>query len=345
MEKHKHNWEFSKKQKKQASLWVAKHERGLTQSEELEFQQWLKEDSSNEDCYFEQNVIWGTFDPLEDWKPKYSSEPNADLFEKPKKLKQALTYPIVGLAAILAIGFVYFSQITVSVKEQPRAELVEYFAENNERHFLEDGSSFYLKQGSRLKVEYTQNQRDIEIFHGQAYFNVVSDAERPFIVKAPSGRVTAVGTAFSVKQDELTWEVYVTEGIVDVDESISADETNHVESTPERSPIRLIAGQKVTQNSPNDDIEIIKFTKSELDDQFSWKNKIIEMVSAPIEEIVAEFMRFEGQKPIIVEDEAIKQLTMTILIRLDNLDDFLELLEITMGIQHREDSQGIYLYI
>jgi len=57
------------------------------------------------------------------------------------------------------------------------------------------------------------------------------------------GRVTALGTVFSVKQDFASWEVFVTQGRVKVDEAFSLTPFSKVKTFSDE----LVAGQKVVQ--------------------------------------------------------------------------------------------------
>lgn len=85
---------------------------------------------------------------------------------------------------------------------------------------LSDGTEVTL--GARSKIVYPKefkgNNRTVEM-EGQAYFEVASDVNRPFIVKTASLDVTALGTAFEVFEEEgLSFtEVMLAEGKVRVD--------------------------------------------------------------------------------------------------------------------------------
>src|SRR5690606_1776612 len=51
---------------------------------------------------------------------------------------------------------------------------------------------------------------------GEAHFEVERDASRPFVVTSSNLRVTAIGTAFTVRADDARTVVSVTEGVVEV---------------------------------------------------------------------------------------------------------------------------------
>lgn len=79
--------------------------------------------------------------------------------------------------------------------------MVQTSAGETKQISLPDGSSIWLNAESRLQYPKPfGQQREVILLEGEAYFNVVHDAERPFLVTTPSGmRVLDIGTAFNVK--------------------------------------------------------------------------------------------------------------------------------------------------
>ena len=81
---------------------------------------------------------------------------------------------------------------------------------------LADGSTVELNSRSRIKVQYTEHERHIDLLEGQALFHVAKNKWRPFIVTAADTRVRAVGTAFDVYKTSSGAVVTVVEGRVAV---------------------------------------------------------------------------------------------------------------------------------
>src|SRR3546814_9746536 len=63
---------------------------------------------------------------------------------------------------------------------------------------LDDGSRAWLDANTELHVGYRWWRRNVDVVRGQASFDVAHDAQRPFIVTAGGGIVTARGTRFNV---------------------------------------------------------------------------------------------------------------------------------------------------
>jgi transmembrane sensor len=64
---------------------------------------------------------------------------------------------------------------------------------------LEDGSRVRLGPESAIAVEVTGAERRVRLLKGEAFFEVVPDASRPFRVVAQTVVATVLGTAFEVK--------------------------------------------------------------------------------------------------------------------------------------------------
>ena len=81
---------------------------------------------------------------------------------------------------------------------------------------LADGSTVDLNARSKLRVEFSKNERRVELLDGQALFQVAKDKNRPFIVASGEATVRAVGTQFDVYRKDSGTTVTVLEGRVAV---------------------------------------------------------------------------------------------------------------------------------
>lgn len=64
---------------------------------------------------------------------------------------------------------------------------------------LIDGSLMTLNTNSMATTKFSRDQRLVELSDGEAFFNVVRDENRPFLVRALGGEVRVLGTAFNVR--------------------------------------------------------------------------------------------------------------------------------------------------
>lgn len=115
----------------------------------------------------------------------------------------------IGLGATAA-GSVWVRRAIL----QARADYMTSTAEI--RHItLPDGSVMTLGPDSAIAIDYTDARRDIALLAGMAYFDVVSEAARPFTVLSGDLAATALGTAFDVSNDAGFVSVSVVRGVVE----------------------------------------------------------------------------------------------------------------------------------
>jgi transmembrane sensor len=79
---------------------------------------------------------------------------------------------------------------------------------------LADGSTVELNSRSKIRVRYSEHERNVELLEGQALFHVAKSHGRPFVVSADDTRVRAVGTQFDVYKKHTGTLVTVIEGRV-----------------------------------------------------------------------------------------------------------------------------------
>ncbi len=82
---------------------------------------------------------------------------------------------------------------------------------------LADGSRVLLDGGSAIDIRMSPDRRDITLLRGRAWFQVMHDTARPFVVAANGGTTTDISTAFAVDATGVQTRVDVTQGIVRVE--------------------------------------------------------------------------------------------------------------------------------
>ncbi|MDR6213008.1 FecR domain-containing protein [Paracidovorax wautersii] len=106
------------------------------------------------------------------------------------------------------------------------------------RHTLPDGTELLLGTRSAVALHWSGAERRVRLLHGEALFTTGHPAgewgARPFVVETAEGRVRALGTRFSVRQDDAWTRVAVFEGAVEIRPASAA---------PGAAPLRLDAGQ------------------------------------------------------------------------------------------------------
>lgn len=81
---------------------------------------------------------------------------------------------------------------------------------------LGDGSQLTLGADSKVELRFEEDERNVVLNDGQAYFEVAKDRSRPFVVRAGNAEVRVTGTKFDVRRTDADVTVSVSEGRVEV---------------------------------------------------------------------------------------------------------------------------------
>ena len=183
---------------------------------------------------------------------------------------------------------------------------------------LGDGSTVVLGPASRLalRADFGGTTRDVD-FEGQAYFDVVHDDTRPFVVRTPSATLRDIGTTFSVHSDSVGGtRVAVTSGAVDVVAT----------RAPASSPTVLHAGDRAEVSGERMRVERGAVTESEL----SWTRGVLEFHDAPLAAVAQELRRWYGVE-LIVTDSTIASRRLTATFDRATADDVGRVLAAVLG--------------
>lgn len=132
---------------------------------------------------------------------RYNNESRSNLF------KLAASVLLIATLAWL----VYYYNFR---KDNP-AELVTATTDSLRQIILPDHSAAVLNRGSTLRYPTKfGDQREVHLKNGEAFFNIKSEARRPFIIRTELATVRVLGTAFNVKVEENVLEVSVDQGNV-----------------------------------------------------------------------------------------------------------------------------------
>lgn len=160
---------------------------------------------------------------------------------------------------------------------------------------LEDGSIIELNSRSRIRVRYSDAERDVDLLEGQALFRVSKDVTRPFIVNSGTTRVRAVGTQFDVYRRPTGTTVTVIEGRVAV---LSDPPAGKGEGAS--LPI-LVAGEQLTVSPVLTAQPTLQPTRVDAAAVTAWTERKLVFNETPLAEVVAEFNRY-NERQIVVDD-------------------------------------------
>lgn len=119
--------------------------------------------------------------------------------------------PIRRRAAIPAIAVSLALIVLGYAEDWPTRLRADYSTGIGERRSvtLADGSIARMDAGTALTFDKSDTHRTVRLLAGAAQFEVAADRHHPFVVETPEGSVTALGTIFSVREQEERPEVVV----------------------------------------------------------------------------------------------------------------------------------------
>ena len=315
----------------QASLWLARRDRGLTPAEQDDYMQWIVADPRHAEAMMQHAAAFERMMHLYEWQPWHTTEGNPDLFAPRRRVRWWPWAASVVLAAAAAVGLSF-----IYSWHAPAAPAVTSYLQVNERLALPDGSRVELKDGSRIVVQYSDRERRVKLAGGEAQFSVWKDATRPFVVEAGGIEVRAVGTVFNVRLEDRTVAVLVTEGRVKVNREPPA-----ATSGGSVAEVMLAAGEQTAVPLAVDAVQaapvVVPATSEQISQSLAWQTPRLQFWETPLAEAVAEFNRL-NRFQIVIGDAELGGRLIGGTFRPDNVEGFVRLLETTLDV--RSDRRG-----
>ena len=323
----------------EAADWVARRDRGLSAAEQDAYLQWLSEDSRHAGLIARHEDTVRLLRQLQHWQPAGSREPNPDLFARPRRRgrRWALALAAGGaLAAALVFGGFLREPVVKSILPPTAASS---FLRHNERQVLTDGSLVELRDGSRIEVQFTAQERRVRLSGGEVHFTVAKNPAWPFVVEAGRVAVRAVGTAFAVRYDPTEVDVVVTEGRVRLEPSgapgaaLPAFESSEIAASH-----RVLVSLAPSGPAP----AITPVTTEQMRAALAWQVPRFQFFETPLAEAVAEFNRRNPQQ-VVIGDPELAAVPIGGTFRVDNVDGFVSLLELSLGVRAERNGKGSYV--
>lgn len=192
---------------------------------------------------------------------------------------------------------------------------------------LPDGSTVYLNEGSYVSFETLNGERKVS-FTGEAFFEVASNPEQPFVIQSNGVYTTVLGTAFNLRAypNEPTVEVEVTEGLVRMEEPQA---TSALELRPKERGVFNMDAQK-----------LFKKAAPELNAQ-GWRHQKMVFRDVQLAEALKEIERYY-RVDIRLKNKKLQDCALSTEINADPLPTFLEVLETVYGLEIRQTGPDRY---
>jgi transmembrane sensor len=226
-----------------------------------------------------------------------------------------------GVAAIAGEGLSLFAPTYASALGQMRVVS------------LADGSVVNLNTGSRIRVRFSRQRRDIWLDQGEALFDVAKDPSRPFVVRVGELDVMAVGTSFVVRNlHDKPFQVLVREGVVQVGEGANAVRLS--------ANMTALPAQQDAKASP---IAVSHVPPHEVERATAWLNGRIAFEDETLRAAASEFSRYSDVR-IVIDDPTIANERITGLYQSVDPVSFAKSAAVIFGLKTDIAEKSIRLY-
>ena len=352
----------------EARSWLLRlRDENVSVDEYAEWQSWLNEGSSHRDAYREVERLWtlsSAADLADLWpndnelaKDVYAGEVSvarfwnaralvpargalatASVWLRDYRLGRAAGYSALAAAAIAGVwlsffipqvGTIHFAQEVATQRGEDRNIV------------LSDGSTVDAGGASDIRLNFTGNRRTVRLESGEAYFKVVHDKRRPFIVETKLGNIVDIGTEFDVRLAGNRVVVSVIKGKVDV--HLGASDRLSARVTADKfvadgKSIQLQAGRAVVLTEKHATVAIA----TEPAQRPSWRGGHFAYRAEPIKYVVADLNRYSRQQ-VIISDPKIGEYKFSGTLNVDSLGEWVIALQGAFPVSVETEADGSYV--
>lgn len=296
----------------QALEWFVRAQRGLSDEEAQQLQQWRQARPAHQQAYARWQSPWQQLEQLPaSGVDRLRRNLHVDLARAQAKAPCARPWQrwLAAPSAALALGcaaYLSWSQWML----QPTFEGHYATARGVQQQItLPDGSLLRLDTQTRLDATLYRQRREVRLQEGQAQFSVAHNADQPFTVHAGQVRVTVVGTRFSVRYTpEATGDdqvqVAVEEGLVRVEPDSPASAPASAVSP--HASVLLHAGERVLATQDG----LLQPLPAQSSSAPAWLQFRVTLDNVPLATALAEFERY-GPTQLQLAQAEVGQLRVT----------------------------------
>jgi len=302
----------------QAAEWLTLFMSGATTDDDrTRWQQWRTAHPDNERAWQHIEAVTARFKGLQGGAAYRSlmSTDKAKLDDRRKTLILLLGLGLTGAAGVAGSHSQSWHQLT--------ADLSTGVGEQRE-WILQDGTRLMLNTASAVNVQFDERRRVVRLIAGEVRIVTAHGkkaAGRPFVVRTVEGTVRALGTVFTVRQQNGRTEVAVQESAVEI--------------APARSlhAVRVLMAGQHTSFSES---EIAGSTET-TEESVAWLQGRIIANEVRLKDFLAELGRY--RRGVVRCDPAVADLRFSGVFPLDDVDDILALLPNSLPVRIRPRSR------
>lgn len=308
--------EHSETLRNEAVRWLLRlNSKDCADAERRAFERWLQTDEANRRIYAEVEAQWRWMDQFKD--RSFRARDEALSYRPPRRSLGRIAELAIAASLLAAVGL-------TALRPDGWYGVGETYATargGRETVTLADGSRLELNTNTVAKVHISRWRRSVELLRGEAYFSVVHEERRPFVVKAGSGVIRDLGTAFNVYARPERVDVAVDDGSVQVEA---------------RGSRVLVAGQHLAYGrrgefALSDDTDATQLT--------AWRQGQIVFRDRPLEEVLAEIGRYHDTG-VRLADPGQGSLHVSGIFRTDDLESTVNTIAMTLSLRVLHPADG-----
>lgn len=284
--------------------------------------------------------------------------------EKLKTIEDDLDHKVISInkrrilyiAAVLmlAIGAASVFYILNSKKEKTLSKNIMATKPGSKSMIvLSDGTKVWLNADTKLTYEksYGEKTRSVDLV-GEAYFDVVKDAEHPFVVHTKAMDIKVLGTAFNVRayEKEINTQTTLLRGRIEVTLRNKKDEKVILKPN-EKITVKnneLSSADPVGEDK-NDvtEMSIVSIQNKKLVDstanEIQWTKNRLVFDQTDFSDIVTELERWYGVN-IIVKEPSILNRRLSGIYENESLTEVLESFKLATGLKYTLSENTLIIY-
>lgn len=280
---------------KEACAWIAQFDGSDPSPEDLEaFKEWVNRSPRHQEAIERLSSLWGELNVLTELATTLPARQES-------RPPRSMPWLAIAASAVLAISILL---LRMPLSDDEQSEVLYATAIGEQRLvYLADNSAVQLNTASQIRVAYGDSARKVFLLEGEAFFDVQSDPDRPFVVYVGGKAVRAVGTSFSVHLRDEDVEVLVTEGLVELSE-VAVEPGQRIEEASK--PIgRIKGGQRIRIGQSLESAEPV--SEEEMSRELAWREGMLSFSGEPLAYVADEIGRYTSMT-IVIEDPALQEL-------------------------------------
>ena len=289
---------------------------------------WLDESPENKGIFMKERKLYDVM--------HLSGKPEPVIIKAKTKIHPVLReiYRTVAVSAVVLLFIFIYREYRVVDKEDVIEQFQTISVPVGQRIniTLPDGTTVWLNARTTIKYPLTFNKEKRQVsLDGEAYFEVVEDKKKPFVVQTSKGSLEVLGTEFNVEDysDMENFETMLFGGSVRI--------------VPNDSSLQAVTLNPTYKASlDKDGLSVVQVDDYSV---YRWREGLICFKDDPFSKIMNDFEKYYGLKIIVENDNVKKQYYSGKFRQTDGIDYALRVLQKDIRFDYARDDDNSVIYI